>query len=55
MTTNICLGLSMALGDPEDEFAVSVVVHICDEFGECAKSNLILLKVILKSLLQCLH
>lgn len=43
----MCLltAISMALGDPDDDYIVFVVAHICDMYGECAISNTITIKV----------
>lgn len=38
-------GITMTLGDPDDDYVVSVVVQICDMYGECATSNTITIQV----------
>ncbi|XP_078495959.1 uncharacterized protein LOC100175984 [Ciona intestinalis] len=38
-------GISMALGDPGNNFSVSVIAQVCDSYGECALSNIIYLQI----------
>ena len=44
--TNIILGVSMAIGEKDRNFTVSVIAQVCDSYGECAISNIISMQVI---------
>ncbi|XP_077976290.1 polycystin family receptor for egg jelly-like isoform X1 [Styela clava] len=39
-------GISMALGDPEDDYIVSIRAQVCDMYGECAMSNTVTIQVV---------